>query len=182
MSSLGRQNSTAVRTSPADPPIMAHNITQIVQLLYSPDLSTRETAGRASVEAEEAADRAAEPQGTAHHPRRPRAQRQGGPGAPELIREMWFFIHTEGTMKRQNKCQWLVIGSRELCRKSCLGDYCNIHLARLRRVVGVSKNDSNYVRAVVITKLKSAPGTGIARLWWPSFNVSPRSKFLFRQI
>ena len=39
-------------------------------------------------------------------------------------------------MKGQNECQWLVIGSTELCRKSCLGDYCKIHLARLRRGPG----------------------------------------------
>ena len=49
-------------------------------------------ATEASVEADEAADRPAELQGMAHHPRRPRAQRQRGPGAPELIREMWFFM------------------------------------------------------------------------------------------
>ena len=81
-------------------------------------------------------DRPVDPQGTAHHPRRPRAQRQGGPGAPKLIREMWFFIYTEGTMKGQNKCQWLVIGFAELCRKSCLGDYCKNNLARLRQDPG----------------------------------------------
>ena len=39
-------------------------------------------------------------------------------------------------MKGQNECQWLVIGSTELCRKSCLGDYCKVHLARLRRGPG----------------------------------------------
>ena len=79
-------------------------------------------------------ERPAEPQGTSHHPCRPRVQQQGG--APELIREMWFFIYTEGTMKGQNECQCLVIGSTELCRKSCLGDYCKIHLACLRRGPG----------------------------------------------
>ena len=39
-------------------------------------------------------------------------------------------------MKGQNTCQWLVIGSTELCGKSCLGNYCKIHLARLRRGSG----------------------------------------------
>ena len=39
-------------------------------------------------------------------------------------------------MKGQNTCQWLVIGSTELCDKSFLGDHCKIHLARLRRVSG----------------------------------------------
>ena len=36
----------------------------------------------------------------------------------------------------QNTCQWLVIGSTELCGKSCLGDHCKIHLARRRRGSG----------------------------------------------
>ena len=31
-------------------------------------------------------------------------------------------------MKGQNKCQWLVIGSTELCRQSCVGEYCWGHL------------------------------------------------------
>ena len=39
-------------------------------------------------------------------------------------------------MEGQNTCKWLVIGSTELCGKSCLGDHCKIHLARLRRGSG----------------------------------------------
>lgn len=39
-------------------------------------------------------------------------------------------------MKGQNTCQWLGIGSTELCGKRCLGDHCKIHLARLRRGPG----------------------------------------------
>ena len=39
-------------------------------------------------------------------------------------------------MKGQNTCQGLLIGSTELCGKSCLGDHCKIHLARLRRGSG----------------------------------------------
>ena len=39
-------------------------------------------------------------------------------------------------MKGRNKCQWLVIGSIELCGKSCLEDHCKIHLAHLRVGLG----------------------------------------------
>ena len=39
-------------------------------------------------------------------------------------------------MRGQNTCHWLVIGSTELCGKTCLGDHCKIHLARLRRGPG----------------------------------------------
>ncbi|GFR59449.1 hypothetical protein ElyMa_001794300 [Elysia marginata] len=35
-------------------------------------------------------------------------------------------------MKGHNTCQWLVIGSKELCGRSCLRGYCKVHLARLR--------------------------------------------------
>ena len=36
-------------------------------------------------------------------------------------------------MRGANRCQWLVIGSAELCGTSCMGDYCQIHLTRLRK-------------------------------------------------
>ena len=36
-------------------------------------------------------------------------------------------------MKGQRKCQWLIIGCTELCGKICLGEYCKVYLARLRK-------------------------------------------------
>ena len=36
-------------------------------------------------------------------------------------------------MKGQRDCGWLLIGSLNHCGKSCLGEYCNVHLARIRR-------------------------------------------------
>ena len=36
-------------------------------------------------------------------------------------------------MKGKNQCLWLVLSSTELCGRSCLGAYCKIHLARLRK-------------------------------------------------
>ena len=39
-------------------------------------------------------------------------------------------------MKGHNTCQWLVIGSTRLCGKSCIGEHCKIHLARLRKGPG----------------------------------------------
>ena len=39
-------------------------------------------------------------------------------------------------MKGKNQCQWLVLSSTELCGRSCLGTYCKIHLARLRKGSG----------------------------------------------
>ena len=43
---------------------------------------------------------------------------------------------TNVAMKGYNTCQWLVIGSTELCGKSCLKDYCKVHLNRLRKGPG----------------------------------------------
>ena len=92
-------------------------------------------------------------------------------------------------MKGQNTCQWLVTGSTELCGKSCLGDHCKIHLARLRRGSGTqpcmecgkgSKIDSGYVWTVVTIKLGCVPGKGIIELLWSSLNVWRPSKFSFR--
>ena len=36
-------------------------------------------------------------------------------------------------MKGHNNCAWLKVGELEPCGKSCLGEYCKVHLARLRR-------------------------------------------------
>ena len=42
------------------------------------------------------------------------------------------------TMKGQNTCQWLVIGSVQRCGKSCLREYCRIHNARLAKGGGTT--------------------------------------------
>ena len=36
-------------------------------------------------------------------------------------------------MKGHNKCAWLKVGDTENCKKSCIGEYCKVHLARIRR-------------------------------------------------
>ena len=36
----------------------------------------------------------------------------------------------------KNKCQWLTIGSTEKCDRNCLGEYCFIHNARLKKSRG----------------------------------------------
>ena len=33
----------------------------------------------------------------------------------------------------KNTCQWLTLGSTELCARSCLGTFCKVHLNRLRK-------------------------------------------------
>lgn len=39
-------------------------------------------------------------------------------------------------MKAQHICKWLLIGSFEHCGRSCLGEHCKVHLARLRKGPG----------------------------------------------
>ena len=39
-------------------------------------------------------------------------------------------------MTSQNTCKWLIIGSTELCQKSSLWDFCQVHRARLRKSTG----------------------------------------------
>ena len=36
-------------------------------------------------------------------------------------------------MKGHNLCGWLKVGETENCRKSCIGVYYKVHLARIRR-------------------------------------------------
>ena len=74
-------------------------------------------------------------------------------------------------MKGQNTCQWLVIGSTELCGKNCFGDHCKIHLARLRRGSGTQpctecgKGVKNRFRLCLTTavtiKLECVTGKGV---------------------
>ena len=41
-------------------------------------------------------------------------------------------------MRGQNCCSWLKIGDRVQCGKSCLGVYCKVHLAAIRKKGRVS--------------------------------------------
>ena len=36
-------------------------------------------------------------------------------------------------MKGHNHCSWLKRGETEVCGKSCLGEHCKIHLAKIRK-------------------------------------------------
>jgi len=35
--------------------------------------------------------------------------------------------------KGHNICAWLRLSSTEVCGKSCLGDFCKVHLVQLRK-------------------------------------------------
>ena len=39
-------------------------------------------------------------------------------------------------MKGKDTCKWLLLGSTQYCGKSCMEQYCKIHLARLRKGPG----------------------------------------------
>ena len=39
----------------------------------------------------------------------------------------------DAVMKGTDNCKWLMRGSTELCGRSCLKDYCKVHLMRLRK-------------------------------------------------
>ena len=39
-------------------------------------------------------------------------------------------------MKGRNTCQWLLLGKKDLCGRSCRGMHCKVHLARLRKGPG----------------------------------------------
>ena len=39
----------------------------------------------------------------------------------------------------KNNCQWLKIGSTDRCNKSCVGEYCHIHNARLKKSPDTNK-------------------------------------------
>lgn len=42
-------------------------------------------------------------------------------------------------MKRKKKFQWLKVGSTGLCGKSCLAEYCKVHLVKLRKGPGTKQ-------------------------------------------
>ena len=83
-------------------------------------------------------------------------------------------------MKGQNTCKWLVIGSMSQCGKSCLGEHCKIHPARLRQGPGTQpctgcgrgvKTDSSCVRTVDIKEHKCASGNVVIGLSLLSLSV-----------
>jgi len=50
-------------------------------------------------------------------------------GVPLLIRDASWLEYTSDIMKGQHTCQWLLLGFTELCNKSCMSGFCNLHLA-----------------------------------------------------
>ena len=78
--------------------------------------------------------------GPSLHPGRPQATVQHGlqhtAHHPCLSGSLFRYTHCNWyddiDMRGANRCQWLVIG------RSCMGDYCNIHLARLRKGPGTN--------------------------------------------
>ena len=58
------------------------------------------------------------------------------PGAqPSPTRQLnkWGYTTTSNVPKGHNTCKWLTLSSTELCGKSCLTDFCKVHLLRLRK-------------------------------------------------
>ena len=39
-------------------------------------------------------------------------------------------------MKGKNECQWLLLGLTDRCNRRCMGTFCKVHLARLRKFPG----------------------------------------------
>ena len=39
-------------------------------------------------------------------------------------------------MKGKDTCKWLLLGTTQYCGRSCMEQYCKIHLARLRKGPG----------------------------------------------
>ena len=38
--------------------------------------------------------------------------------------------------KAKNKCQWLKFSSHDRCNRNCIGEYCYIHNAQLKKAPG----------------------------------------------
>ena len=56
-----------------------------------------------------------------------------GPIRHTHCREYISGIFVTYNMKGHNKCAWLKRGEAKECGKSCLGEYCKIHLAKIRK-------------------------------------------------
>jgi len=50
----------------------------------------------------------------------------------------------------KNHCQWLVLSSIELCGRSCLGNYCKIHLALLLKGSDMWEGRCQQILIVVV--------------------------------
>ena len=66
------------------------------------------------------------------------------------------------TMKGTNNCAWLLLGTVEVYGKSCLGQYCKVHNARLAKVGGTFPCTGCGV--AVKTSLALCRSCGVGRL------------------
>jgi len=93
--------------------------------------------------------------------------------------------------KGHNICQWLALSKTELCGRSCLGEFCNVHLAKLRSGsctqpcqgcgVGVTNKERLCVPCGYRTARRrhSYADSGKSR---QNLHGSPLSKFPFRHM
>ena len=65
-------------------------------------------------------------------------------------------------MRGTNACAWLLLGKTELCGRSCVGEYCKAHNARLAKGCGTCPCQTCGVG--VKTSLALCRGCGAARV------------------
>ena len=65
--------------------------------------------------------------------------------------------------KGHKACKWLTLTSIELCGKSCLRDFCKIHLARLRK--GSCTQPCKICGVGVTNKQRFCVGCGYRNAW-----------------
>ncbi len=67
-------------------------------------------------------------------------------------------------MKGTNNCCWLLLGTTDLCRKSCMGKYCKVHNARLAKGGGTFPCTSCGLAVKTSLALCRSCGVGYAQL------------------
>ena len=68
-------------------------------------------------------------------------------------------------MKGTNNCAWLLLGTVEVCGKSCLGKYCKVHNARLAKGGGTFPCTDCGVAVKTSLALCRSCGVGRTRAW-----------------
>ena len=66
-------------------------------------------------------------------------------------------------MKGRNNCLWLKLVSEELCNRSCMGEFCKVHLALLRK--GSRVHPCKICGKGVRNSLMLCRGCGYVREW-----------------
>ena len=115
-----------------------------------------------------------------HIGKKEESHRDGPPPSPAraLLLDICAVMGIAIMPKGHNTCIWLRLSSTELCGKSCLGDYCKVHLLQLRK--GSRTKPCQGCGVGVVNKLRLCCPCGYRGEWRRAIKVTQREHSIVR--